>query len=106
MNAITNDIRDAIKKELTSACEKYPMFASMHKGIAVLFEEYLETSEELDNVKRYMDMAWNQIRLNNTQLALSQVTRIKYAAERLAIEACQVSAMAEKFIQSERRDKS
>ena len=95
MNAITDDIRDAIEKELISANEKFPMFSSMHEGIAVLFEEYQEASEELDNVKRYMDMAWHQIRLNNTQLALSQATRIKYAAERLAIEACQVSAMAE-----------
>lgn len=102
MDAIKDDIRDAVEKELASACEKFPMFSSLHEGYAVLKEEYEESMEEMTCIKTCIDLMWNQVKLNNSKLALSHAARIKYAAERLAIEACQVSAMAEKMIQSER----
>lgn len=102
MNVIHNEIRDVIEKELVSACEKFPMFASLHEASAVIFEEYQEAREELEDCLRFFDLAWQQIRLNNSALALNHITRMKYASERLAIEACQMSAMCEKAIQSER----
>lgn len=101
MNAIQNEIRDAIEKEIESACERFPMFASLHEACAVIFEEYQEAREELEACLRFFEMAWEQVRLNNSRLALNHITRMKYAAERLAIEACQMSAMCEKAIQSE-----
>ena len=105
MNAIENDIRGIIDKELSSANQKFPMFASLHEASSVIFEEYQEALEELEDCLRFFDLAWQQIRLNNSALALSHITRMKYASERLAIEACQMSAMCEKAEISERTKK-
>ena len=100
MDVIKNEIKEAVEKELTAACERFPMFASLHEGVAVIFEEYQEASEALTAVQRYLELTWRQIRGNNKTLTLNHLTRVKTAAEHLAIEACQVAAMCEKAIQS------
>lgn len=99
MNVIQNDIRDAIEKELTAAKERFPMFASMHEAIAVIAEERDEAAAEMENVNTHLKMAWAQVKLNN-QTALNCIARLKFDAEKLAVEACQVAAMCEKAVQS------
>lgn len=106
MDVIHEDIKACIQKELNAANEKYPLFSSLHEAYAVMLEEYEESAEELEEVKKYLDLAWNQIRLNLNRNASSHIGRLALAAERLAIEACQLSAMAEKAIQSERSRKN
>jgi len=100
MNVIENEIKAAVDKELTAACERFPMFASLHEAAAVIFEEYQESAEKLEACKTIFDYAWQQIRLNNSQFALSTFEQMKCIATKLAVEACQVAAMCEKAIQS------
>jgi len=104
MNVIETEIKAAIDKELISACERFPMFSSLHEAYGVIKEEVEEASEELEELKKYFDMAWGQIKLNNNELALNHLTRMQGAALRLAVEACQVSAMCIKARQSERKE--
>ena len=101
MNVILNDIRDAIEKELASAKERFPMFASMHEAIAVIAEEKEECDDALrQGVISNLLAAWCCVRRNETKQALDHLTRLKFKAEELAIEACQVAAMCEKAVQS------
>lgn len=106
MNAIQEEIRGAIDKELTAAMQKHPPFASLHEAYGVIREELSEALEEFADCERFFDMAWKQIRINHTETALQHISRLKDAAERLAIEACQVSAMCKKAIKSENERKS
>lgn len=105
MNAIKEEIRGAIGKELTAAMQKHPLFASLHEAYGVIREELDEATEELADCERFFGMAWKQIRVDCPELALQHISRLKDAAERLAIEAVQVSAMCEKAIRSERKEK-
>lgn len=105
MNAIKEEIRGAIDKELTAAMQKHPLFASLHEAYGVIREELDEALVEFADCERFFDMAWKQIRVDCPELALQHISRLKDAAERLAIEAVQVSAMCEKAIRSERKEK-
>ena len=100
MNVIKDDIRDAIEKELCGANERFPLFASLHEAIAVIAEEKDEAHNEMISVELFWKYAWDAIKVNNEKSALDFIARMKFAAERLAIEACQVSAMCEKAYQS------
>ena len=100
MDVIQNDIRDAIEKELCSANERFPLFASLHEAIAVIAEEKEEAGEEMQRVTSSLLDAWCQIRKNEPKTALEHLVRLKFSAEALAIEACQVAAMCEKAAQS------
>lgn len=99
MDVIRDDIRDAIEKELCGANERFPLFASMHEAAAVIAEERDEAAEAMKTVCDHFDMAWRLIK-NNSELSLQCITRMKFAAEELAVEACQVAAMCEKAVQS------
>lgn len=100
MDVIKDDIRDAIEKELCGANERFPLFASMHEAIAVIAEERDEATEALSHMRDIFDMAWRCVKSDNTFTAMECITRLKYEAENLAIEACQVAAMCEKAVQS------
>lgn len=100
MDAIREDIIAAVDKELTAANEKFPMFASLHEAYGVIAEEKYEVNDALNDVNRYIDIAWKQIRNNNSKLAVEHLLRAKDAAINLAIEACQVAAMCIKAKQS------
>ena len=104
MNVIRNDIRDAVEKELAAANERFPLFASLHEAIAVIAEEKEECDDALrQGVISNLLAAWCCTRRNETKQALEHLTRMKFKAEELAIEACQVAAMCEKAIQSAER---
>ena len=100
MEELKNEIRDAVENELIAANEKYPLFASEHEAYAVMLEEIDEAAAELENIKRFLALAWIQIKKDVTPKALEHFARIKYAAENGAAELCQVAAMAEKAILS------
>lgn len=100
MNVCKNEIRDAIEAELVAANEKHPPFASLHEAYAVILEEFEEADDELMLCNKYIQKAWHCIKEGNNQCALDYFARLKYRAERLAMEACQVAAMAIKAEQS------
>ena len=39
MNAVKKDVEKLVVKELNSANEQFPLFASLHEGYAVMLEE-------------------------------------------------------------------
>lgn len=100
MDVIKDDILDAIETELCGANERFPLFASMHEAIAVIAEELDEATDALSHMRDIFDMAWRCVKSDNTFTAMECITRLKYEAENLAIEACQVAAMCEKAVQS------
>jgi len=99
MNVIQDDIRDAIEKELCGANERFPLFASLHEAIAVIAEEMDEAADEMVNVHHLWQAAWKCVKGDSSEV-LDNITKMKFAAECLAIEACQVAAMCEKAVQS------
>jgi hypothetical protein len=105
MNVITEEIRAAAVKELAAAMEKHPLFVNLHEAYGVIKEELEEATDELNDCYRFFAMAWKSIKQDRNETALQHITRLKYAAERLAIEATQVSAMCIKAIESERKEK-
>lgn len=103
MTVIRDDIRDAVEKELAAANERFPLFACLHEAIAVIAEEKEETADEAIKLTGSLKAAWCCTRRNETKQALEHLTRMKFNAVNLAIEACQVAAMCEKAIQSAER---
>jgi hypothetical protein len=100
MNAVEKDIELLVEKELKSANEKFPMFASAHEGYAVLLEEVEEAELELVSCKNCLDALWYEVKSNNKDLKKSATLRLKQLAQNLSCEAIQVAAMAQKFIDS------
>jgi hypothetical protein len=100
MNAVEKDVELLVEKELKSANEKFPMFASAHEGYAVIKEEIEETEQELHEIKNSLDMLWHNIKLNDNKTQKEFIIQIKSQAKNLSCEAIQVAAMAQKFIDS------
>jgi len=100
MNVCENEIRDAVEVELITANEKHPSFASLHEAYAVTLEELEEATDELMLCDGYIHEAWQHTKDDNVQGVLEAFEKLKYASQRLAMEACQVSAMAIKVDQS------
>jgi hypothetical protein len=100
MDVIKEEIQAAIDKELKAACDRFPMFASLHEAYAVIKEEKEEAMDEFADIERFLSMAWGLIKQNQLNLALNHIKGVGYAAERLAIEACQISAMCKKAVMS------
>lgn len=100
MDAIHDEIRDAVEKELEHANEMFPMFASYHEAIAVIAEERDEAADAMQTVREIFDTAWRGVKRDNDTVILSSLNRLMHEAEHLAVEACQIAAMCEKAIQS------
>lgn len=99
MNAVENDIRALVDKELAAANERFPQFHSAHEGWAVILEELEETKEQLEAVERFLSYAWNRIK--NDVTAREQIDTVALFAENAACEAIQVAAMCKKFLEME-----
>ena len=97
-------IRPAVEKlaemERQDANRKFPLFHSMHEGYAVLLEEVEEAREALTRTEISLSALWAHIRDNNAGRALEFAGRVREHALDLAVEAVQVAAMAQKFIDS------
>lgn len=100
-------IRPAVEKlaemEKQDANRKFPLFHSMHEGYAVLLEEMEEARESLNFAEGSLSMIWAHVRDNNAGRALEFAGRVREHALDLAVEAVQVAAMAQKFIDSAER---
>ena len=100
MDAIKNDVIQLIDKELTAANSKFPMFSSPHEGYAVMLEEYDETEDELKLCRNMFSLLWEDVKSNNYKGQANKAANIREYAMRTAVEAIQLSAMAQKFIDS------
>ena len=101
MNAIENDVRALVDKELAAANERFPQFHSQHEGYAVIKEEVEETREQLDAVERYLNYLWDRVKQECT--TKEQVEYIHMFAINVACEAIQVAAMCKKFLEMEEK---
>lgn len=95
MNAVKKDVEELVVKELNSANEQFPLFASLHEGYAVMLEKFEEADWELDQIRDEINYIWQRIKKNENKVVISLVDCIKEYAVDLACEAIQVAAMAE-----------
>lgn len=102
MNAVKEDVELLVLKELESANKKFPMFYSDHEGYAVLKEEVEEAETDLMNMKDVLSVLWRYIKRNVEVPKKRQAELVKMCAIELAVEAIQVAAMAQKFIDSKK----
>lgn len=100
MDAVREDVKKLVEKELKSANEKFPLFHSDHEGAAVIFEELQETEEALLASKKLFSELWNSVKNNEENRHLYIATSIYHRSISLACEAIQVAAMAQKFVDS------
>lgn len=104
MDAVMADVERLVKKELLEANKKFPLFHSPHEGAAVIKEEIEEAEEELREVKELYMFLWKCVKENNP---VGCERGIYDHAIGLAVEAIQIAAMAQKFINSQKeREKS
>ena len=54
MNAVSEDVKMLVEKELESANERFPQFHSEHEGWAIITEEAEELREECDTFSDYI----------------------------------------------------
>lgn len=99
VNAIENDIRALVDKELAAANERFPQFHSAHEGYAVIQEEVDELKEATDKVIGRMVSLWARVKYGNDPERLLQM--ISEDAINAACEAIQVAAMCKKFLEME-----
>lgn len=97
MDAVREDIKQLVTKELAAANAKFPQFRSLHEGAAVLLEEIEELREEVREINGRYETLWNCVRGDEYGSGDAAET-IKFHAIRAAVEAVQVAAMAEKFL--------
>ncbi len=100
MNAVSKQVKDLVQVELESANLENPLFTSNHEAFGVILEEYQEAEEELAKCKENIEMCFRQIRVDNDMLTKTKFAGIRHHAELLAIEAIQLSAMAQKALDS------
>jgi len=101
MNAVENDVRALVDKELAAANERFPQFHSAHEGYAVIQEEVDELKEATDKVIGRMFSLWSRVKYGNDPERLLQM--ISEDAVNASVEAIQVAAMCKKFLEMERQ---
>lgn len=99
MNAVENDVRALVDKELAAANERFPQFHSAHEGYAVIQEEVDELKEATDKVIGRTVSLWSRVKYGNDPERLLQM--ISEDAVNAAVEAIQVAAMCKKFLEME-----
>ena len=101
MNAVKSYVEKLVHKELESANQRFPMFRSNHEGAAVICEEIDESKDEMEDIEENFKNLWMLVK-NNDMKSSVYSEWIVSAAIRLACEAIQVAAMAQKFIESQK----
>lgn len=74
--------------------------ASLHEGYAYLQEAAERTKEELENVTLAMDRLWRITRQDMKPLAYGCASQIVHFAGKVAAEAIQMSAVAQKIAEA------
>ena len=99
MNAVENDVRVLVGKELAAANKQFPQFHSWHEGYAVILEEMEELKEEVEKADSYLAFAWGEIRIDDD--CEDFISGVERYAINAACEAIQVAAMCKKFLEME-----
>lgn len=99
MDAVMEDVKQLVEKELKTANENFPKFCSAHEGAAVIYEELCEAKEAVECADKSFCSLWRYVR--HDQPCNGTAEEIYNASICLAIEAIQLTAMAKKFIDSD-----
>ena len=89
-----NIIEELVQQELKEANEIHPAFASDHEAYAVVLEEFDECCDELAACKLQLAGIWEQTKQDIENHGLYM--HLKEYAKKLAAEAIQLAAMADK----------
>lgn len=101
MDVVKQKIYELTETELKAANEKFPLFASSHEAYGVIFEEFEETRDELNELESSVDRFWLGVKQNTSYIVENdRLAEIYERAARLAVEAIQIAAMARKGILS------
>ena len=101
MNSVKQDVEKLVQEELESANQKFPMFRSDHEGAAVIVEEVEEAKEEIEEIEDNFHNLWSLVKDNDIRSS-TYAGWVFTSSIRLACEAIQVAAMAQKFIDSQK----
>lgn len=96
MNVAKEHVVGLVSMELQHAKENHEDFHSLHEGYAVLLEEVEECRDELQAVLLHTSALWDAVKEDDGDTALRELGCIEDAAIRMASEAIQVAAMAQK----------
>lgn len=101
MNAVKSDVEKLVQKELVSANQRFPMFRSDHEGAAVILREIDNAKLQMVRTKERFENVWSFVKheSHSEELTLD----LKHCAIELACSAIQVAAMAQKFIDSQKK---
>ena len=92
-------INEAVLLELDNACKLYGKeYHSLHEGYAVLLEEYEEAEKDFDYIKNHLAMLWDNVKIDDETTVKANARAIAFDAVQLALEACQIAAVARKVI--------
>lgn len=103
MNAIKQDVKELVQKELESANKKFPKtFRSRHEAYGVMLEEFEEATDELRNCELLLIKFKSSMKSDGSVLEEATLKHLKQNAINLACEAGQLAAMAQKALNSEK----
>ena len=101
MNAIKQDVKALVQKELEFANKKFPQtFRSRHEAYGVMLEEFEEAQDELENCEYCLNLFKNAMKMDGLINEENFLSKIKECAENLMAEAGQLAAMAQKALNS------
>lgn len=101
MNAIKQDVKALVQKELESANKKFPKtFRSRHEAYGVMLEEFEEAQNDLECCMKDLEMFKRSMKHDGIQYEEHFIKCMKEYAINLACEAVQLAAMAQKALDS------
>ena len=101
MNAIKQDIKALVQKELESANKKFPStFRSRHEAYGVMLEEFEEAKDELETCMEVLETFKLYMKRDGGSGEKEFLLDLKEHSENLMAEAGQLAAMAQKALNS------
>ena len=101
MNAIRQDIKALVQKELESANKQYPStFRSRHEAYGVMLEEFEEAQDELETCMSDLEIFKLYMKDDGGSGEKEILLDLKEHSENLMAEAGQLAAMAQKALDS------
>jgi hypothetical protein len=96
-DVVKEEICCLITNELILARKKFSPFNSPHEGYAVILEEVEELNDDLEDVFKYLNSLWNNIKNNDINEQGLYISQMQSKLPALIYEAIQVAAMVESY---------